>query len=136
MAPQDTGISLQAVDDLSQQGEEFLILQLLGSSLPHSLCSGELAPRPCPRGPAMPQQIRPSTGNNEMPSAQRIFVLSDLSLRKTLLIGIAASLFILANGRLAGISGLMASLLQRTGDGLGGKAQFLLGVYCLRPCYG
>ncbi|AOE85663.1 YeeE/YedE family protein [Pseudomonas sp. TCU-HL1] len=44
------------------------------------------------------------------------------------LIGVSASLFILANGRIAGISGLLGSLLQREGDGLGEKALFLLGL--------
>ncbi|MFZ6050038.1 YeeE/YedE family protein [Pseudomonas sp. CR3202] len=44
------------------------------------------------------------------------------------LIGLSASLFILANGRIAGISGLFGSLLQREGDGLDEKALFLLGL--------
>ncbi|MDE3736721.1 MULTISPECIES: YeeE/YedE family protein [Pseudomonas] len=44
------------------------------------------------------------------------------------LIGLSASLFILANGRIAGISGLLGSLLERAGDGLGEKALFLLGL--------
>ncbi|BAU74926.1 YeeE/YedE family protein [Metapseudomonas furukawaii] len=44
------------------------------------------------------------------------------------LIGLSASLFILANGRIAGISGLLGSLLQRSGDGLDEKALFLLGL--------
>ncbi|MHC5351429.1 YeeE/YedE family protein [Metapseudomonas furukawaii] len=44
------------------------------------------------------------------------------------LIGLSASLFILANGRIAGISGLLGSLLQRSGDGLDEKALFILGL--------
>ncbi|UCO96163.1 YeeE/YedE family protein [Metapseudomonas lalkuanensis] len=44
------------------------------------------------------------------------------------LIGLSASLFILANGRIAGISGLLGSLLERTGDGLLDKALFLSGL--------
>jgi len=38
------------------------------------------------------------------------------------LIGLAAALFILANGRIAGISGLLGSLLQRGSEGWGEKA--------------
>lgn len=44
------------------------------------------------------------------------------------LIGLAASVFALANGRVAGISGLLGSLLQRQGEGRGEKAVFLLGL--------
>lgn len=44
------------------------------------------------------------------------------------LIGLAASLFILLNGRVAGISGLLGSLLSRGGEGRGEKALFLLGL--------
>nr|WP_319528307.1 YeeE/YedE family protein [Pseudomonas laurentiana] len=44
------------------------------------------------------------------------------------LIGLAASLFVLANGRIAGISGLLGSVLQRDGEGRGEKALFLLGL--------
>ena len=43
------------------------------------------------------------------------------------LIGLAASLLAVMNGRVAGISGLLGSLLER-GEGLGEKALFLLGV--------
>src|SRR3990167_4333271 len=43
------------------------------------------------------------------------------------LIGLAASLFVVINGRVAGISGLLGSLLER-GEGRGEKALFLLGV--------
>jgi hypothetical protein len=44
------------------------------------------------------------------------------------LIGAAASLFVLLNGRIAGISGLLASLLDRGAEGRGEKLIFLLGV--------
>lgn len=44
------------------------------------------------------------------------------------LIGAAASLFVLLNGRIAGISGLLASALQRGAEGRGEKLLFLLGV--------
>jgi uncharacterized membrane protein YedE/YeeE len=44
------------------------------------------------------------------------------------LIGLAAALFVLANGRIAGISGLLGSLLARGGEGRGEKALFLLGL--------
>lgn len=44
------------------------------------------------------------------------------------MIGLAAALFAMANGRIAGISGLLGSLLQRAGEGRGEKASFLLGI--------
>ena len=44
------------------------------------------------------------------------------------LIGLAASLFVVANGRIAGISGLIGSLLQRGSERLSEKALFLLGL--------
>lgn len=44
------------------------------------------------------------------------------------LIGLAASLFVVFNGRIAGISGLLGSLLARGGEGRGEKALFLLGL--------
>lgn len=44
------------------------------------------------------------------------------------LIGLAAAVFALANGRIAGISGLLGSLLQRGGEGRGEKLAFLLGL--------
>ncbi|WP_417707520.1 YeeE/YedE family protein [Pseudomonas sp.] len=44
------------------------------------------------------------------------------------LIGLAASVFALVNGRVAGISGLLGSLLQRGAEGRGEKAAFLLGL--------
>lgn len=43
------------------------------------------------------------------------------------LIGLAASLFAVMNGRIAGISGLLGSLLEG-GEGRGEKALFLLGL--------
>ena len=48
-----------------------------------------------------------------------------------LLIGLAASLFVLANGRISGISGLLGSLLQVGAEGRGEKALFLLGLLLL-----
>lgn len=45
-----------------------------------------------------------------------------------LLIGLGASLWALCNGRIAGISGLIASLLERQSDGLAEKAVFLGGL--------
>ncbi|SEJ03791.1 hypothetical protein SAMN04244572_02516 [Azotobacter beijerinckii] len=44
------------------------------------------------------------------------------------LIGLSASLFVVLNGRVAGISGLLGSLLQRGGDERDEKALFLLGL--------
>jgi uncharacterized protein len=44
------------------------------------------------------------------------------------LIGVAAALFVVANGRIAGISGLLGSLLTRAGEGRAEKALFLLGL--------
>ena len=44
------------------------------------------------------------------------------------MIGLAASLFVIFNGRIAGISGLLGSLLARGGEGRGEKALFLLGL--------
>ena len=44
------------------------------------------------------------------------------------LIGLAVSLFVVANGRIAGISGLIGSLLQRGSEGVSEKALFLLGL--------
>ena len=50
------------------------------------------------------------------------------SLAGGMLIGLAASLFVVANGRIAGISGLIGSLLQRESEGVSEKALFLLGL--------
>ena len=44
------------------------------------------------------------------------------------LIGLAAAIFALANGRVAGISGLLGSLLQRNAEGRGEKAAFVVGL--------
>jgi len=44
------------------------------------------------------------------------------------LIGLSASLLIVANGRIAGISGVLGSLLQRGSEGWGEKAMFILGL--------
>ncbi|MDZ3991852.1 hypothetical protein PspTeo4_12728 [Pseudomonas sp. Teo4] len=44
------------------------------------------------------------------------------------MVGLAAGLFVMANGRIAGISGLLGSLLQRGGEGRGEKIAFLLGI--------
>lgn len=44
------------------------------------------------------------------------------------LIGLAAALFVVFNGRVAGISGLLGSLLARGGEGRAEKALFLLGL--------
>ncbi len=43
------------------------------------------------------------------------------------LIGLAAALFVLGNGRIAGISGLLGAVLEG-GEGRGEKALFLLGL--------
>ncbi|WP_017905499.1 YeeE/YedE family protein [Pseudomonas asplenii] len=52
------------------------------------------------------------------------------------LIGLAASLFVLFNGRIAGISGLLGSLLQRGGEGRAEKALFLLGLLAAPLAWG
>ncbi|MFG0582737.1 YeeE/YedE family protein [Pseudomonas sp. zjy_9] len=44
------------------------------------------------------------------------------------LIGLAAAIFALANGRVAGISGLLGSLLQRSAEGRGEKVAFVVGL--------
>ena len=44
------------------------------------------------------------------------------------LIGLAASLFVLANGRIAGISGLLGTVMQFDSEGWGEKTLFLLGL--------
>ena len=44
------------------------------------------------------------------------------------LIGLAAAIFALANGRVAGISGLLGSLLQRGAEGRSEKMAFLFGL--------
>ncbi|MBF8754031.1 YeeE/YedE family protein [Pseudomonas guariconensis] len=44
------------------------------------------------------------------------------------LIGLGAGLFVVANGRIAGISGLLSSVFQRRAEGRGEKIAFLLGL--------
>lgn len=44
------------------------------------------------------------------------------------LIGLAASVFVLANGRIAGISGLLGGVMQLGSEGWSEKALFLLGL--------
>ena len=51
------------------------------------------------------------------------------------LIGTAAGLFVVLNGRIAGISGLLASLLERGAEGRGEKALFLLGILLAPLCW-
>lgn len=51
------------------------------------------------------------------------------------LIGAAAGLFVVLNGRIAGISGLLASLLERGAEGRGEKALFLLGILLTPLCW-
>lgn len=51
------------------------------------------------------------------------------------LIGAAAGLFVVLNGRIAGISGLLASLLERGAEGRGEKALFLLGILLAPLCW-
>jgi uncharacterized membrane protein YedE/YeeE len=50
------------------------------------------------------------------------------SLAGGVLIGLAASLFVLANGRIAGISGLLGSVMESGAEGRGEKALFLAGL--------
>ena len=50
------------------------------------------------------------------------------SLAGGVLIGAAAGMFALLNGRIAGISGLLASQLERDAEGRGDKLVFILGV--------
>ena len=49
------------------------------------------------------------------------------------LIGLAASMFVLANGRIAGISGLLGSVMESGSEGRSEKALFLLGLL-VAPC--
>jgi uncharacterized membrane protein YedE/YeeE len=50
------------------------------------------------------------------------------SLAGGVLIGLSAGLFILLNGRISGISGLLGSLVAKQSDGRGEKFLFLLGL--------
>jgi len=45
-----------------------------------------------------------------------------------LLIGLAAALFVLLNGRIAGISGILGGLLRPRAGDVGWRAAFLLGL--------
>lgn len=51
-----------------------------------------------------------------------------MALAGGVLIGAAASLFVLLNGRIAGISGLLASLVEPGAEGRSEKLLFLLGI--------
>lgn len=51
-----------------------------------------------------------------------------IALAGGVLIGAAASLFVLLNGRIAGISGLLASLVEPGAEGRSEKLLFLLGI--------
>ena len=51
-----------------------------------------------------------------------------ISLFAGALIGLAVSVFVLANGRIAGISGLLAGVLQPGSEGWSDKALVLLGL--------
>ena len=44
------------------------------------------------------------------------------------LIGLATAVFVLFNGRVAGISGILGGLLRRGGDGIGWRLAFVLGL--------
>jgi uncharacterized membrane protein YedE/YeeE len=44
------------------------------------------------------------------------------------ILGLAAALFVLLNGRIAGISGLLGGLLRPAGGGLGYRAAFIAGL--------
>ncbi len=50
------------------------------------------------------------------------------------LIGLAASLFVVGNGRIAGISGLIGSLLQRNREGASEKACSSLACWSRHCC--
>ncbi|WP_332262003.1 YeeE/YedE family protein [Pseudomonas putida] len=72
-------------------------------------------------------QFRRSIGSTEMLVDMAAFTPWS-ALAGGALIGLAAGLFVVANGRIAGISGLLGSLLQRTAEGRGEKLSFLLGI--------
>ncbi|WP_407792415.1 YeeE/YedE family protein [Pigmentiphaga litoralis] len=44
------------------------------------------------------------------------------------LIGLATAVFVLVNGRIAGISGILGGLLRPGGDGIGWRLAFVLGL--------
>lgn len=52
------------------------------------------------------------------------------------LIGLGASLFAVCNGRIAGISGLIGSVLQSGAEGVSEKAMFLLGLLAAPMLWG
>ena len=52
-----------------------------------------------------------------------------LSLIGGLLIGLASALFILANGRVAGISGILGGLLRPMRGDIGWRLAFLIGLF-------
>ncbi|WP_049339150.1 YeeE/YedE family protein [Stutzerimonas stutzeri] len=58
-----------------------------------------------------------------------------MALAGGVLIGAAAGLFVVLNGRIAGISGLLASLFERGAEGRGEKALFLLGILLAPLCW-
>jgi len=51
------------------------------------------------------------------------------------LLGLGAGLFVMANGRIAGISGLLAGTMK-AGRGRDEKTLFLLGMLCASVCWG
>lgn len=53
-----------------------------------------------------------------------------------LLIGLAAAMFVLLNGRIAGISGILGGLLQPARGDVGWRAAFLLGLIGSPLAYG
>ena len=53
-----------------------------------------------------------------------------------LLIGTAAALFVLLNGRIAGISGIIAGLLRPAGGDVGWRVAFVLGLVGAPMVYG
>jgi uncharacterized membrane protein YedE/YeeE len=58
------------------------------------------------------------------------------SLAGGVLIGLAASLFVLFNGRIAGISGILGGLLQRPQGDTAWRLAFLLGLVAAPLAYG
>lgn len=57
------------------------------------------------------------------------------SLAGGILLGIAASLFILVNGRILGISGIVGGLLRPRGGDAGWRVSFLLGLFAAPLLY-
>lgn len=52
-----------------------------------------------------------------------------------LLIGLAAAMLVLFNGRIAGISGILGGLLKPAAGDVGWRAAFLLGLVAAAPLY-